>query len=253
MLTTCIFTHIPCYCTVHVYVVINCIIVHVCGFSERICGCFFIVCDYNCIDPRAQDVYNCRDPRAQDVYNCRDPRAQDVYNCRDPRAQDVHNCRDPRAQDVYNCRDPRAQDVYSCRDPRAQDDYNCRDPRAQDVYSCRDPRAQDVYNCRDPQAQNVYNCRDPRAQDDTVTISLIRLISSHFPSVPSQDCFCHIVLLSQARTVFFTFFTRPKENDKITNNDLQNFTHKVKDRVTRTLLKTMGELMCSTRDTLMLH
>ena len=144
MLTTCIFTHIPCCCTVHVYVVINFVIVHVCGLSERICGCFFSVCDYNCRDPRAQDVYNCRDPRAQDVYNCRDPRAQDVYNC------------------------------------------------------------------RDPQAQNVYNCRDPRAQDDTVTISLIRLILSHFPPVPSQDCFCHIFNLSQARTVFVTFSTRPK-------------------------------------------
>jgi hypothetical protein len=122
MLTTCIFTHIPCYCTFHVYVVINFVIVHVCGFSERICGCFFSVCDYNFRDPRAQDVYNCRDPRAQDV----------------------------------------------------------------------------------------YNCRDPRAQDDTVTISLIRLISSHFPPVPSQDCFCHIFNLSQARTVFVTFSTRPK-------------------------------------------
>jgi len=32
---------------------------------------------------------------------------------------------------------------------------------------------------------------------------------------------------------------------KRTNNDLQNITHKTKDRVTRTPLKTRGELRCS--------
>ena len=32
--------------------------------------------------------------------------------------------------------------------------------------------------------------------------------------------------------------------DKSTNNDLQNITHKIKDRVTRTPLKTGGELGC---------
>ena len=34
---------------------------------------------------------------------------------------------------------------------------------------------------------------------------------------------------------------------KRTNNDLQNSTHKSKDRVTRTPLKTGGELRCSGR------
>ena len=33
-----------------------------------------------------------------------------------------------------------------------------------------------------------------------------------------------------------------KKNYKRTNNDLQNFTHKTEDRVTRTPLKTGGEL-----------
>jgi hypothetical protein len=33
-----------------------------------------------------------------------------------------------------------------------------------------------------------------------------------------------------------------KKKDKRTNNDLQNTTHTTKDRVTRTQLKTMGEL-----------
>jgi len=33
----------------------------------------------------------------------------------------------------------------------------------------------------------------------------------------------------------------------MTNNDLQNMTHKTKDRVTRTPLKTGGELMFSGR------
>jgi len=33
----------------------------------------------------------------------------------------------------------------------------------------------------------------------------------------------------------------------MTNNDLQNITHKTKDRVTRTPLKTGGELRCSGR------
>jgi hypothetical protein len=32
-----------------------------------------------------------------------------------------------------------------------------------------------------------------------------------------------------------------------TNNDLQNITHKTKERVTRTPLKTEGELRCSGR------
>ena len=35
-----------------------------------------------------------------------------------------------------------------------------------------------------------------------------------------------------------------KKKDKRTNNDLQNITYKTKDRVTRTPLKTEGELMC---------
>ena len=40
-----------------------------------------------------------------------------------------------------------------------------------------------------------------------------------------------------------------KKKDKRTNNDLQqNITHKINDRVTRTPLKTGGELMCSTSD-----
>jgi hypothetical protein len=34
---------------------------------------------------------------------------------------------------------------------------------------------------------------------------------------------------------------------KRTNNDLQNITHKTKDRVTRTPLKTGGKLRCSGR------
>ena len=38
-----------------------------------------------------------------------------------------------------------------------------------------------------------------------------------------------------------------KKKDKMTNNDLQNITHKPKERVTRTLLKTGGELRCSER------
>ena len=36
-----------------------------------------------------------------------------------------------------------------------------------------------------------------------------------------------------------------KKKEKKTNNDLQNITHKTKDRVTRTPLKTGGELRCS--------
>jgi hypothetical protein len=39
-----------------------------------------------------------------------------------------------------------------------------------------------------------------------------------------------------------------KKKDERTNNDLQNITHKkTKDRVTRTPLKSMGELRCSGR------
>jgi hypothetical protein len=37
-----------------------------------------------------------------------------------------------------------------------------------------------------------------------------------------------------------------KKKDKGINNDLQNITHKTKDRVTRIPLNTEGELMCST-------
>jgi len=37
----------------------------------------------------------------------------------------------------------------------------------------------------------------------------------------------------------------PRKQDKKTNNDLQNITQKTKDRATRTLLKTGGELGCS--------
>ena len=36
-----------------------------------------------------------------------------------------------------------------------------------------------------------------------------------------------------------------KKKDKRTNNDLHNITHKTKDRVTRTPIKTGGELRCS--------
>ena len=36
-----------------------------------------------------------------------------------------------------------------------------------------------------------------------------------------------------------------KKKDKRTNNDLQNITHKTKDRVTRTPLKTGDEFRCS--------
>ena len=38
-----------------------------------------------------------------------------------------------------------------------------------------------------------------------------------------------------------------KKKDKRTNNDLQNITHKAKDRVTRTPLKTGSEFRCSGR------
>jgi len=38
-----------------------------------------------------------------------------------------------------------------------------------------------------------------------------------------------------------------KRKRQRTNNDLQNITHKTKDRVTRTPLKTGGELMWSGR------
>ena len=37
------------------------------------------------------------------------------------------------------------------------------------------------------------------------------------------------------------------KRDKRTNNNLQNTTHKTKDRVTRTPLKTGGELRCPRR------
>jgi hypothetical protein len=39
-----------------------------------------------------------------------------------------------------------------------------------------------------------------------------------------------------------------KKTDKRTNNDLQNITHKTKDRVTRTPLKTGDELRYSGRE-----
>jgi hypothetical protein len=38
-----------------------------------------------------------------------------------------------------------------------------------------------------------------------------------------------------------------EEKDNRTNDDLQNTTHKTKDRVTRTPLKTGGQLRCSGR------
>ena len=38
-----------------------------------------------------------------------------------------------------------------------------------------------------------------------------------------------------------------KKKDKMTNNDLQNITHKTKDQVTQTPLKTGSELGCSGR------
>ena len=41
--------------------------------------------------------------------------------------------------------------------------------------------------------------------------------------------------------------TQKTTNRKKTNNDLQNITHKTKDRVTRTKLKTVNELRCSGR------
>ena len=37
------------------------------------------------------------------------------------------------------------------------------------------------------------------------------------------------------------------QKEKKTNNDLQDITHTTKDRVTRTPIKTGGELMCSGR------
>jgi hypothetical protein len=42
-------------------------------------------------------------------------------------------------------------------------------------------------------------------------------------------------------------YTGQKKTDKRTNNDLQNITHKTKDRVTRAPLKTGGELRFSRR------
>ena len=45
---------------------------------------------------------------------------------------------------------------------------------------------------------------------------------------------------------FQPHYNGKKKKDKRTNNDLQN-THKTKDRVTRTQLKTGGEIMCSGR------
>jgi hypothetical protein len=45
-----------------------------------------------------------------------------------------------------------------------------------------------------------------------------------------------------------------KKKDKRTNNDLQqNITHKINDRVTRTPLKTGGDLMCSGKVQFLLH
>jgi hypothetical protein len=38
-----------------------------------------------------------------------------------------------------------------------------------------------------------------------------------------------------------------RKKDKRTNNDLQDITHKTKDRITRTSLKTGGELRISGR------
>ena len=37
-----------------------------------------------------------------------------------------------------------------------------------------------------------------------------------------------------------------KKKDKRTNNDLQDITNKIKDRVTRTSLRPEDELMCAT-------
>jgi hypothetical protein len=37
-------------------------------------------------------------------------------------------------------------------------------------------------------------------------------------------------------------YNSQKQNDKLTNNDLQNITQKTKDRATRTPLKIGGEL-----------
>ena len=36
----------------------------------------------------------------------------------------------------------------------------------------------------------------------------------------------------------------PSDGNKMTNNDIQNITHKTKDRVTQTPLKIKGELRC---------
>ena len=44
-----------------------------------------------------------------------------------------------------------------------------------------------------------------------------------------------------------SYYVDVKEKDKRTNNDLQDITHKTKDRVTRTPLITGDELMCSGR------
>ena len=50
--------------------------------------------------------------------------------------------------------------------------------------------------------------------------------------------------INQGRT--YTTLAKRKK-DKRTNNDLQNITHKTKDRETRTPLKTGGELKCCRR------
>jgi hypothetical protein len=45
----------------------------------------------------------------------------------------------------------------------------------------------------------------------------------------------------------FVSLTNEVLKDKRTNNDMKNITHKTKDRVTRTPLKTEGELKCPER------
>jgi hypothetical protein len=50
---------------------------------------------------------------------------------------------------------------------------------------------------------------------------------------------------SEAINLRRTDNTMAKRKEKRTNNDLQNNTQKIKDRATRTSLKTGGELRCS--------
>ena len=60
-------------------------------------------------------------------------------------------------------------------------------------------------------------------------------------SVPDEVDFEDTKLVFRIRKSERTDNTMAKS--KRTNNDLQNFTHKAKDRITRTALQTRGELV----------